>query len=87
VTLSYCWGRDRFTTTTLNNLDSHKEALNWSTLPQTFKDAIQTTRNLGFRYLWIDALCIIQDSDADKAKEIGKMGDSKKHRWRLIKYS
>lgn len=75
VTLSYCWGRDRFTTTTLDNIDSHKEALDWLTLPQTFKDAIKTTRNLGFRYLWIDALCIIQDSDEDKAKEIGKMGD------------
>jgi hypothetical protein len=75
VTLSYCWGRDRFTTTTSANIDSHKQNLNWSTLPQTFKDAITTTRNLGFRYLWIDALCIIQDSSDDKAKEIGKMGD------------
>ena len=75
VTLSYCWGRDRFTTTTLHNIDNHKESLDWSTLPQTFKDAIQTTRNLGFRYLWIDALCIIQDSDEDKAKEISRMGD------------
>jgi hypothetical protein len=75
VTLSYCWGRDHFTTTTLSNIESHKESLDWPTLPQTFKDSIQTTRNLGFRYLWIDALCIIQDSDEDKAKEIGRMGD------------
>ena len=59
----------------MNNIDSHKETLDWLTLPQTFKDAIETTRNLGFRYLWIDALCIIQDSDEDKAKEISKMGD------------
>lgn len=46
-----------------------------ASLPQTFQDAIVTTRNLGFRYVWIDALCIIQDSGEDKIKEIGKMGD------------
>lgn len=75
VTLSYCWGRDRFITTTLVNIEAHKQTLDWCTLPQTFKDAIQTTRNLGFKYIWIDALCIIQDSTGDKAKEISKMGD------------
>ena len=39
-------------------------------LPATLQDAIVVTRQLGGRYLWIDALCIIQDDDDDKAREI-----------------
>jgi hypothetical protein len=38
------------------------------------KDAVITTGKLGFRYLRIDSLCIMQDDAADKAKEISKMG-------------
>lgn len=46
-----------------------------SNLPATHQDAIAVTRGLGLRYLWIDALCIIQDSDEDKAREIHAMHD------------
>lgn len=35
------------------------------TLSKTFQDAVEVTRRLGIRYLWIDSLCIIQDSAAD----------------------
>jgi len=47
------------------------------TLPQTFRDAIKFTRALGVRYLWIDALCIIQRDDdlADWKLESGRMAD------------
>ena len=34
-------------------------------LPLTFQHAIAITRNLGYQYLWIDSLCIIQDSKED----------------------
>ena len=44
-------------------------------LPQSFKDAITVTRNLGLRYLWIYALCIAQDSPKDWDRESSKMGD------------
>ncbi len=73
ITLSYCWGRQPFLTTVSSNIDSHLQKLEDSKLPQTFRDAIKVTRKLGFRYLWIDALCIIQDSMEDKTKEIGAM--------------
>ena len=38
-------------------------------LPLTFQHAILITRNLGYRYLWIDSLCIIQDDVDDWAFE------------------
>lgn len=42
-------------------------------LPLTFKDGIDITRKLGLGYLWIDALCIIQDSEDDWLKESALM--------------
>ena len=42
-------------------------------LPPSIQDAIFVTRGLGIQYLWVDSLCILQDSAADKATEIGKM--------------
>lgn len=45
-----------------------------SQLAQTILDAIEAARLLGFRFLWVDALCIIQNSDEDKSTEINKMG-------------
>lgn len=59
--------------TTCANIQSFKTGIPVSTLTQTVQDAIEATRNLGYSYLWIDALCIIQDSNADKAVEISKM--------------
>ncbi|RDW68557.1 hypothetical protein BP5796_09214 [Coleophoma crateriformis] len=72
--LSYCWGGPQEFLTTRANLESNKKALPFQSLPPTLQDAIHVTRTLGLRYLWIDALCIIQDSAADKAVEINKMG-------------
>lgn len=44
-----------------------------SSLPLTIQDAITVTRQIGLRYLWVDALCIIQDSIKDRDAEIGQM--------------
>lgn len=41
----------------------------------TFRDAIKVTRQLGFRYLWIDSLCIIQDDEEEWKRESRIMGD------------
>ncbi|KAF4822820.1 hypothetical protein CGCTS75_v010639 [Colletotrichum tropicale] len=46
-----------------------------SQLDATIRDAMITTYELGFEYLWIDALCIVQDDEDFKAKELRKMGD------------
>ncbi|KAK4443654.1 hypothetical protein QBC34DRAFT_443203 [Podospora aff. communis PSN243] len=44
-------------------------------LPPTFRDAVLITRRLGYRHLWIDSLCIIQDSREDWEREALRMGD------------
>ena len=44
-----------------------------SALPKTFRDAVQIARHLGFNYLWIDSLCIMQDSAEDWRKESAYM--------------
>ncbi|KAG9231165.1 heterokaryon incompatibility protein-domain-containing protein [Amylocarpus encephaloides] len=75
ITLSYCWGKPPFLVTLKSNIDDHKSSMPVSALPKTIQDAIAATRGLGFRYIWIDALCIIQDSEEDKVKEIGGMCD------------
>lgn len=56
-------------------LQAYTKQIPMQSLPATLKDAIQATRELGFSYLWIDALCIIQDSDEDKSKELALMAD------------
>ena len=44
-----------------------------SSLPHTFRDAVQVSRRLGVRFLWIDSLCIIQDSAEDWRNESARM--------------
>jgi len=56
VALSHCWGSSRPLMTTKNTIDQHLRGLDMDQLPLTFKDAILATRNLGYRYLWIDSL-------------------------------
>ncbi|OBT80157.1 hypothetical protein VF21_00677 [Pseudogymnoascus sp. 05NY08] len=55
------------------DLDTYMEALPVERLPKTFKDAIEITQRLGLDYLWIDSLCIIQDSVEDWQKESALM--------------
>jgi hypothetical protein len=74
LTLSHRWGKHQ-TETIKDNIHRFKQALPMDELPQTFKDAIIVTRQLGFRYIWIDSLCIIQGDEEDWLRESAKMGD------------
>jgi hypothetical protein len=75
LALSHRWGRRQHLTTTSSNVEAHKARINLDDLPGTFRDAITVTRLLGYLYIWIDALCIIQNSASDWHTESQKMGD------------
>ncbi|KAK1241227.1 hypothetical protein MKX08_001201 [Trichoderma sp. CBMAI-0020] len=47
--------------------------IDFENLPRSIQDAVSVARELGFRYLWVDALCIIQNCAIDKKKEITRM--------------
>ncbi|OCK78429.1 HET-domain-containing protein [Lepidopterella palustris CBS 459.81] len=72
--LSYCWGGPQPIIASTCSLETLKSGVSVSTLPQTIKDAIEVTRKLGLRYLWVDSLCILQDCAKDKQIEIQRMG-------------
>lgn len=76
--LSHCWGPPQMSerlTTTKDNVLAHCEGMALNKFPKTFRDAINITRGLGLRYLWIDCLCIIQDSIEDWILEVNRMVD------------
>lgn len=75
TTLSYCWGGKSSFITTQANLKERQQPIPWSTIPAAFQDAMTLTHQLGIRYIWIDAVCIIQDSVEDWRAEASKMGN------------
>ncbi|KAM0283552.1 hypothetical protein ACHAQK_003686 [Fusarium lateritium] len=76
VALSYCWGTnpDLHFKTTSDNLETYKQGIDFFSLPLLHREAILATLYLGMRYLWIDSLCIVQDSREDWQMESSKMG-------------
>ncbi|KAH7044651.1 heterokaryon incompatibility protein-domain-containing protein [Macrophomina phaseolina] len=73
LSLSHCWGGGPTFTTTKANLKDRKRHIDFSSMPQSFQDAVTIAQQLGVYYLWIDALCIIQDSKEDWELESAKM--------------
>ncbi|KAF5573399.1 heterokaryon incompatibility protein [Fusarium pseudoanthophilum] len=74
VTLSYCWGSAATLKLTSETLGAFLTRLPEPELPKTFRDTIEVTTRLGIRYLWIDSLCIVQDSAEDWRAESSMMG-------------
>ncbi|RYP03311.1 hypothetical protein DL764_005229 [Monosporascus ibericus] len=72
--LSYVWGEKQPHSTTQENLENYlTSGINLSLLPKTIRDAVDSTCRFNLRYLWVDALCILQDSREDKDREIQQM--------------
>ncbi|KAI0431138.1 heterokaryon incompatibility protein-domain-containing protein [Xylaria sp. FL1042] len=74
-TLSYCWGKqiDPSWITTKSNLQHRQVGFDRSELPPTLYDATFIAQQLGLRYIWIDAICIVQDDNDDWVREGSKM--------------
>ncbi|KAI0630043.1 heterokaryon incompatibility protein-domain-containing protein, partial [Trametes polyzona] len=82
LALSYVWGAEsaqRHRTTNANINTYIAVGIEATTLPQTIRDAVYVTHALGFRYLWLDSLCIIQDSGEDKHREMAHMRHIYRH--------
>jgi hypothetical protein len=73
--LSHCWGGNIEFKTLQANIEEMKNGLSLSKMPRNFQDAVHITRGLGLNYVWIDSLCIIQDSKSDWEHEAARMGD------------
>jgi hypothetical protein len=73
ICLSHCWGTLPIIKTTSLNLEKFQQNIPWEELSKTFQDAISFSLRLGYTYIWIDSLCIIQDSDKDWRHEGSKM--------------
>src|ERR1700712_4809159 len=72
--LSHCWGpSDHVTKTTSANLDEYKCAIPEANLTKSFRDAVDICRRLNIDFLWIDSLCIIQDSESDWREQSAQM--------------
>ena len=74
LALTHCWGDGAdVPKLTRASVERYQSRIDPAVLSNTFTDALHLTRRLGFRYIWIDALCITQDDEEDWAVEAGKM--------------
>ncbi|KAL4778822.1 hypothetical protein BJX76DRAFT_362365 [Aspergillus varians] len=53
-------------------------------MPLTFMDAVEVCRCLGIEFLWVDSLCIMQDSENDWLTQSGKMCEYYSNSWITI---
>lgn len=75
IALSHCWGKAQPLRTLSTNIAQHRDDIPIASLPKTFLDSIDVARYLGVRFVWIDSLCIIQDSKDDWEHESSRMAD------------
>lgn len=73
--LTYCWGPNpnAIFKTTSTNLGQNQSRIGLAKLNLLFREVIKILRSLGVVYLWIDALCIVQDSTDDWEHEASRM--------------
>lgn len=73
ATLSHCWGSQEPLTLQRDNLTLFSQCIPLDKLPRLHREVFEVVVSLGLRYLWIDNLCIVQDSKADWAAEAAIM--------------
>ncbi|KAH0536321.1 hypothetical protein FGG08_006794 [Glutinoglossum americanum] len=76
LSLSYCWGEEPSMKLTMDTMDMLRDGIPLNKLDPTIRDAILVTRALKITYIWIDALCIVQDYDTkDWDEQASKMNE------------
>ncbi|KAH8163492.1 hypothetical protein CIB48_g4754 [Xylaria polymorpha] len=77
--LSYCWGPPAEAgaqyCTTRETLQQRLARIDIARTTPVMKDAAEVCKALGIRYLWVDAVCIIQDDKVDWEQEASQMSD------------
>jgi hypothetical protein len=75
--LSYVWGKGERQVTLTKSVKERfheKNGIASAGLSKTITDAIRLCQDIGIRYLWVDALCIVQDDDEPaKIKQINNL--------------
>ncbi|KAL6407633.1 hypothetical protein AUP68_08653 [Ilyonectria robusta] len=72
LTLSYRWGSNPIRLLS-SNVEAFRRGWPIAELPVLFRDVFEVARQFSIRYVWIDALCIIQDQQDDWAREASTM--------------
>ena len=75
VALSYRWLPESAFKLTSANYATYLQEVPWVNLPAVFHNAVAVCDIIGVQYLWIDSLCILQDSAKDWEQESGRMQD------------
>ncbi|KAF2127587.1 HET-domain-containing protein [Dothidotthia symphoricarpi CBS 119687] len=73
VALSYCWGKGNTFHTTMSTLQDRLIGFSIDSLPKTLRDAVYIARRMGFEWIWVDALCILQGDIEDWNRESALM--------------
>ncbi|KAH8592560.1 heterokaryon incompatibility protein-domain-containing protein [Bisporella sp. PMI_857] len=73
ITLSHCWGGGTTAKLTTNTINTWTEGIEGSELAGKYQDAFSIARRLSIHYVWIDSLCILQDSEDDWLRESARM--------------
>jgi hypothetical protein len=87
IALSHCWGTTQTVRTLISNIDHFKQNIPFVTLPKTFQDAVTIAKELAVSYLWIDSICIIQDSEDDWMEQFAQMASIYSNAWLTISAS
>ncbi|KAI4174775.1 MAG: hypothetical protein LQ346_008191 [Caloplaca aetnensis] len=77
ITLSYVWGTTPSFMTTKANIKELESPGILQTLaqqlPRTIRDTIDLVKMMGYRFLWVDRLCIVQDDEANVQANVWNM--------------
>ncbi|EXJ76670.1 uncharacterized protein A1O5_01178 [Cladophialophora psammophila CBS 110553] len=74
VALSYCWGEGHSKgRTTPCNRDKRKVSFEKSALPKTIREALDLVEAIGYKYLWVDQVCIAQKIQGNQCSD--RQGD------------